>query len=153
MMRLGKTAVKRLRTAYLMTRIWLIYARVVVLLGRRPLHQVVDILSGGPSHPPPLGHLQNLSLLVHKTLRIGSRSARCLPAALVLLRLLRGRGYPAELVIGLGAAATNHIAHAWVEVDGQDVGPPPGQGNHLELARYPTPSIDPGRSSHQESRE
>ena len=28
-------------------------------------------------------------------------------------------------------------AHAWVELAGVDVGPPPGRNGHVELARYP----------------
>jgi hypothetical protein len=53
-----------------------------------------------------------------------------------LFRLLREQGDPAELVIGLPDAAADHEAHAWVEVDGRDVGPPPGRGQHEPLARF-----------------
>jgi hypothetical protein len=73
---------------------------------------------------------------VHKTLRIGPYRPRCLTRSLVLFRLLRQQGDPAELVLGLPAVARDHNAHAWVELDGGDVGPPPGKGEHVEIARY-----------------
>jgi Transglutaminase-like superfamily len=53
-----------------------------------------------------------------------------------LFKLLKAEGVNAELVIGLPASPESHIAHAWVEIDGRDVGPPPGRRNHEELARY-----------------
>jgi hypothetical protein len=54
----------------------------------------------------------------------------------VLYRLLRSRGEPAELVIGLPREPKDKDAHAWVELDGRDVGPPPGKAGHEQLARY-----------------
>jgi hypothetical protein len=69
-------------------------------------------------------------------LRVGPRRARCLVAALVLFRLLREQGEPAELVIGMPRTPNSEDAHAWVEVGDVDVGPPPGRRGHLELARY-----------------
>jgi hypothetical protein len=54
----------------------------------------------------------------------------------VLFTLLRRRGSQAELVIGLPENASTHEAHAWVELDGRDVGPPPGQNGHVQLARF-----------------
>jgi hypothetical protein len=56
---------------------------------------------------------------------------------LVLFRLLREQGEQAELVIGLLPNAPNQRAHAWVELDGRDVGPPPGRFGHEEMARLP----------------
>jgi len=40
------------------------------------------------------------------------------------------------VVIGLPQQPMSEAAHAWVEVAGIDVGPPPGRVNHLEIARY-----------------
>ena len=40
-----------------------------------------------------------------------------------------------ELVIGLPEQAKDERAHAWVELEGRDVGPPPGRAGHLEMAR------------------
>ncbi len=44
----------------------------------------------------------------------------------MLYRLLREQGDAAELVIGLPKNPADKSAHAWVELDGVDVGPPPG---------------------------
>ena len=57
-------------------------------------------------------------------------------SSLVLYRLLREQGDDAELVIGLPQTPADKDAHAWVELAGRDVGPPPGRGPHEELARF-----------------
>lgn len=117
-------------------RIWLIYVRVAELLRRQPLHDVIGKL-GSPGRrmraPEVATHY---SRAIHRALRLGDRRPRCLPSALVLYRLLKAGHIPAELVIGLPATPTSPIAHAWVELDGRDVGPPPGRHQHEELARY-----------------
>jgi hypothetical protein len=74
---------------------------------------------------------------VARVLRFGPWRARCLWTAFVLFRLLRDQEDGAELVIGLPLEPKDFDAHAWVEIDGTDVGPPPGRGRHQELARYP----------------
>ena len=120
----------------LAARIWIAYLRVVVLLRRRPLHDVVEALSeaSGKGGTPEVA--RRYSRAIHRVLRIGSKRPRCLPSALVLFRLLRKRGLPAELVVGLPSSPRSHIAHAWVELDGKDVGPPPGRHDHEGIARY-----------------
>ncbi len=118
-------------------RIWLIYLRVVALLRRRPMHRVIEKLgtpAGRPRAPEVATHY---SRAIHRALRLGDKRPRCLPSALVLYRLLKAGHVPAELVIGLPATPTSPIAHAWVELDGRDIGPPPGRHHHEELARYP----------------
>jgi len=77
-----------------------------------------------------------LSGAVDRSLRLGPFRTRCLFGALVLYRLLREQGDPAELVIGLPEEARDQAAHAWVELGGFDLGPPPGRGTHTELARF-----------------
>ena len=72
----------------------------------------------------------------HRSLRIGGIRPRCLYNALVLYRLLREQGDQAVLVIGLPPTAANEEAHAWVELSGYDVGPPPGRNGHEPLARF-----------------
>ncbi|HJU81655.1 MAG TPA: lasso peptide biosynthesis B2 protein [Acidimicrobiia bacterium] len=117
-------------------RIWLTYLRVAALLRRRPLHDVISSLgraSGRAKAPEVATHY---SRAIHRALRLGRRRPRCLPSALVLYRLLRAGNIRAELVIGLPATPTSPIAHAWVELDGRDIGPPPGRHHHQELARY-----------------
>ena len=79
---------------------------------------------------------RRLSYAVDRSLLRGPFEPRCLSRSLVLLRLLRAQGDAAELVIGLPESPLDKEAHAWVEVDGIDVGPSPGKGRHQELARY-----------------
>lgn len=102
---------------------------------RDPLPDLVaDLAAARPArwyHP-----VRRLSRAVDRVLRLGSRQPTCLVSALVLFRLLRGQDRPAHLVIGLLPAAPNKDAHAWVEVFGVDLGPPPGRGRHVEMARY-----------------
>lgn len=83
-----------------------------------------------PLRPARIGRI------VARVLRLGPCRPRCLLLALVLFRHLRRQGTDAELVIGLAPEARNHEAHAWVEVEGEDVGPPPGRLGHSALARY-----------------
>jgi Transglutaminase-like superfamily len=77
-----------------------------------------------------------LSRAVDCSLRIGTHRPRCIVNAVVLYRLLREQGDQAELIIGLPATPADKDAHAWVEIDGVDVGPPPGRSGHRELARF-----------------
>lgn len=59
------------------------------------------------------------------------REPTCLAVSLVVARLLRRRGTPARLVIGV-TGSQDFAAHAWVEVDDQPV-LPPGAGYHRLL--------------------
>jgi Transglutaminase-like superfamily len=105
-------------------------------LRRAPLPRVVQSFAG-PNHGNlPRVEARRLSRIVHGTLHVGPLRPRCLVNALVLFRLLRAQGDPAELVIGLPHDPRDHEAHAWVELESVDVGPPPGKGSHEELARY-----------------
>jgi hypothetical protein len=105
-------------------------------LRRDPLPRVVESFAATDHERPPRVEARRLSRIVYGTLHLGPLRPRCLVNALVLFRLLRAQGDPAELVIGLPHDARDHEAHAWVEVERIDVGPPPGKGTHEELARY-----------------
>jgi hypothetical protein len=121
----------------LAARIWLRYARVRIAVDREPLPAFVSQLG---ATAPFRQHAQHapatLSRAIYRCLRVGRRRPRCVINALVLFRLLREQGEAAELVIGLPEAATDHRAHAWVELAGGDVGPPPGRAGHHEIARF-----------------
>ena len=116
-------------------RIWSLYPQVLVGLRREQLPTYVGRLGKPTGRHAPLSPAR-LSRAVDRSLRFGSRRPRCLVNALVLYRLLREQGDAAELVIGLQETPADKDAHAWVELDGRDVGPPPGKGPHLELARF-----------------
>jgi hypothetical protein len=116
-------------------RIWSLYPQVLVGLRREQLPGYVARLGKPSGRHAPLSPAR-LSRAVDRSLRVGSRRPRCLVNALVLYRLLREQGDAAELVIGLQETPADKDAHAWVELDGMDVGPPPGKGPHQELARF-----------------
>ena len=119
----------------LAARIWLTYGAVRAALRRYPLPEAVARLgvdAGRSAYPTAL-----LSRAVSRALRIGPWRPRCLTRSLVLYRLLRAQGAPADLIIGLPSETSDWDAHAWVEIDGQDVGPVPGRYGHEELVRYP----------------
>jgi hypothetical protein len=117
-------------------RIWVRFAVIQLSLRRRPLPDLVARLARPASrvarHHPPA----RLSRAVDRALRVGGRQPTCLVNSLVLFRLLREQGDEAQLVIGLPEDGRNRIAHAWVELDGRDVGPAPGRGAHEPLARF-----------------
>ena len=124
------------RRVTLAVRIVACYAQVRRRLAREPLPALaasfgeVPVRSGEPIPARQLGWA------IDRTLRIGSHRPRCIFNALVLYRLLREQGDPAVLVIGLPKEAMTKDAHAWVEIDGTDVGPPPGRAGHEEMARF-----------------
>lgn len=106
-------------------------------LHRQPLPGLVARLgaTSGPAgrrYAPAL-----LSWAVHRVLGMSPTEQTCLVRALILYRLLREQGDAPELVIGLPPRPTDHRAHAWVELDGVDLGPPPGRGAYEPFARYP----------------
>lgn len=82
---------------------------------------------------------RRLGRIVSRASALGPFTPRCLTMSLVLFRELQRQGTAAELVIGLPPVPSDHTAHAWVEVDGRVVGPPPGRLGHAELARYGPP--------------
>lgn len=116
--------------------VWWDFVAVAVGLRREPLARLVRRLGRRPRIRLPRLRPVRLGRIVHRVLHIGPYRPRCLLLALVLFRLLRRQGTPCELVIGLAPEARSHEAHAWVEVEGRDVGPPPGRMGHGELARY-----------------
>ena len=121
--------------ARLLGRIWWVFIRVV-LMARRPLPDQVELLKQGtPRNPAPLPAAK-LSRAIDRGLRVGRHTPRCLPKALVMFRLLHEQGEYPVLVIGLPPDPRSHIAHAWVELNGRDVGPPPGRSGHDQLVRY-----------------
>jgi hypothetical protein len=125
-----------LTKAHLWLRIVRWYLVVRVRTGREPLPKLAARIGDvGPARDrriPP----RQLAWAVDRTLHLGRRRPRCIFNALVLYRLLREQGDAAELVIGLPKNPADKSAHAWVELDGVDVGPPPGQNGHEQMARF-----------------
>jgi transglutaminase superfamily protein len=128
-----QSAVEKIRLA---VRIWFWHLVIRVGLRRYSLPGLVTRLGRTrKSRSYGLDH-RRMGRAVQKALRIGPLEARCLVTALVLYRLVREEEEPAQLVIGLPHEPTSKDAHAWVEIDGIDVGPPPGGAGHRVLARF-----------------
>lgn len=122
--------------AGLALRVWALLPRILLGLRRERLPGFVARLGSPDRLRDDRLPAARLSRAVDRSLRLGSHRPRCLVNALVLYRLLREQGDEAELVIGLPARPTDKDAHAWVELAGVDVGPPPGRSGHEELARF-----------------
>ena len=121
----------------LATRVWVQFAVVSIRVRRQPLPRLVARLASVNGSPRRPYAPATLARAVDRSLRVGSHRPRCLINALVLFRLLREQGDEGEVVIGLPERAANERAHAWVELGGRDVGPPPGRAGHREMARLP----------------
>ncbi len=124
----------------LLARVWTTAALVRVALRRSSLPDLVRRLGpadGRKPMPPAL-----LSRAVSRGLRLGPWQPTCLVRALVLYRLLREQGDRPTLIIGLHDERPTTEAHAWVELDGRDIGPAPGAFGHRALARYPLDAGD-----------
>lgn len=117
-------------------RVWSRFVLVKWLLRNGDIAGVARELGRPPTAPTRRRHPVNLGRAVWKALSPGRLRPRCLPVALVHYRLLVEQGMPAELVIGIPGEAESADAHAWVEIGGVDVGPPPGRGSRSQLARY-----------------
>lgn len=125
----GAKVVLAMRTLY-----W--FGVVRIELRRRAMPEIVERLRVVDRVRPYRIPAGRLGRGVARLLTIGPFEARCLVKALVHFRLLREQGDEPELVIGLERISRTRDAHAWLEIDGRDVGPPPGRGAHEELLRY-----------------
>ena len=122
--------------ALLLLRIWFWFVAVHVRLRLRPLPEVITQLrAAGHGDPLPIAPAR-LGAVIPAVLTLGGHTPRCLINALIHYRLLTEQGESPEIVIGLPDQAEDHLAHAWVELAGIDVGPPPGRSGHVPLARY-----------------
>ncbi len=121
---------------FLALRIWSSWAVIAWKLRREPLPLLVSSLAQPRGRARVVLPPTRLGRNVHRVLHPGKWGPRCLTQSLVLYRLLQQQGAAAEIVIGLPQQASTKDAHAWVEVQGVDVGPPPGGSGHVELVRY-----------------
>lgn len=104
------------------------YARLRVVLARRPLPAVLSDLRRNAKHQPKVTLEDQvtgirLGRAVSKALSPLPFDSRCLVRSLVLTRMLARRGIDARLVIGV-APGPEFSAHAWVEADGVPLLPP-----------------------------
>lgn len=117
-------------------RVWYWFAVISLGVKRHPLPDLVERLRRRSDTAVPRIDPVRLGRIVQRVLRFGRFQPRCVFTALILYRLLQEQGDAAQLVIGLPREGGTKDAHAWIELGGVDVGPPPGRGHHRELARY-----------------
>jgi hypothetical protein len=117
-------------------RLWVLLARVYVGVKRNSLPKFIEELRETEANAQTKFEPARLGRIVEKVLRVGPWRARCLFTSLVLYRLLLEQGDHPEVVIGLPREPRDKDAHAWIEIGGKDVGPPPGRSRHEVLARY-----------------
>lgn len=118
-------------------RIWWRYGVVRVELARqKSLTDTVDVLRNRTPARPIDQEPRQLGRSVVRALRAGPIQPRCLTLALVHMTLLNDNRIPGQLVIGLPKVAHGPRAHAWIELEGVDIGPPPGRHGHEEMVRY-----------------
>lgn len=142
---MGEPALTPRRKMALVVRVWARYLPIALRERRGTLPEQVDIIERAAGRRSPRASSGTItpvkvSRAIHYGLRLGPVAPRCLPKAMVMYQILLEEGVDAQLVIGLPEGAGSHIAHAWVEVDGEDVGPPPGRGGRHELMRFPVKS-------------
>lgn len=117
-----------------------IYSTFVVVVyrlrvRRLDLPRAIDLVSDLPGLSLPRGNPSKLGRTIHRALSVGRMQPRCLTLALTHFTLLSRLGLDPTLMIGLPRPETSD-AHAWVEIGGRDVGPPPGRDGSTELARF-----------------
>lgn len=115
---------------------WRQFAVVVIGLRRRTLPELAQHLANSPQQGRRRYDARRVSEVADRALRLTPYEPRCVVRALVVYGLLHNQGDRPDLVIGLPPRPAAKNAHAWLEIDGIDVGPPPGRGDHVELARY-----------------
>ena len=117
-------------------KVWASFVQVYIGVKRVPLPRLVQELGSSGATSRMRFEPRRLGRIVERTLRVGPWRARCLFTSLVLYRMLLEQGDRPELVIGLPREPRDKDAHAWIELGGRDVGPPPGRSQHEVLARY-----------------
>jgi len=69
--------------------------------------------------------IERLCVLADLAARVTYGSGRCLGRSLLILWLLKARGQPAELLVGVNKEDSLFHAHAWIETEGRVIGDRP----------------------------
>lgn len=93
------------------------------------------VFKTGSSAPDPMVVAKQAARMVDVAARYGLSRATCLPQALTLGWLLRGRGMESQLRIGVRKEAEILKAHAWVEWQGRVLNDWPDV--HQRFASFP----------------
>jgi len=101
--------------------LWLIPAVELSVRWRAPRHWLPAPIESGPLAPTAAGSpspvAARITHLVDALYRRLPFSPTCLTQSLVLYRLLRARGIPCQLRIGLRKSENGLEGHAWMELD------------------------------------
>jgi len=129
----GVAWIRRLRWAPLVPEALGLSLRYRVGRGKRPLSTAMVEPDPQSAARPARPSVPTVVAAVRLATSIWPFRTTCLVRSMVLARMLRRRGYPAEVVIGVredGVEEDPRFAHAWVEVrDG------PGSPGYSELVR------------------
>jgi hypothetical protein len=104
------------------------------------LQRVVAVLPGFRRFPVfPAGHPPSrLVALANLAARVTFGRDRCLGRSILLLWLLRARGEPAELLVGVNREERRFQSHAWIQVRDQIVADIPEKvGRFAFILRLP----------------
>ena len=108
------------------------------LVGTRPLLKWAQRRRGDKRPPsPPAFDSRRCARLTRSVAAACLPPGSCLPQALVLCRVLTGRGLPARVRIGVKRQDGPLLAHAWVEVNGDSLDPVPADYVPFERGRNP----------------
>lgn len=106
-----------------------VFERVLHRRGVGPARDLATRLGGhrafGVSSAYDVHRARRLWTGVMLATRVGPADVVCLPRSLTLWTLLRRRGVPADLVIGVDPGKPGIGAHAWVNIAGVAVGEEP----------------------------
>ena len=109
---------------------WLALAAARAAVRFRPLPKLLrdaaDVNASTAAAPArdPRPEIERLQRLVRIAARYRLSPATCLPRALALRAMLRRRGIPAALEIGVRKDGERLRAHAWLVHDGRPIGEP-----------------------------
>jgi hypothetical protein len=93
-----------------------------------------------PTPAPPLDELTRLGSLVNSAAHHVLPAGNCLTRSLYLQWLLRRRGVPTDLRIGVQLADGQLLAHAWVEYAGHPLNDAPDVIDHYAPFERPLPA-------------
>jgi hypothetical protein len=119
---LGLSALER----RLFAEAWLYLAVDSIRLRLRPASAISSAigLAGSCAARSTDAAANELALAVSRAAAHHALPMTCLPRSLALCRMLRRRGYAAQVRIGVRRENDRIAAHAWVEVDGAPLGEP-----------------------------
>ena len=98
---------------------------------RRWMEALSPVANPGPATGEEFLHADRLANLVAAVGGEGITAASCLPQSLLVYLLLRRRGLSPALQLGVREGGDFVEAHAWVELDGRELGP--GARQHLAM--------------------